>query len=36
VAYAGVAALYAISALYAVLGGRGGGTVAERTELARS
>ena len=36
VAYAGVAALYAISALYAVVGGRGGGAVAERTELARS
>src|SRR4051794_29296598 len=34
-AYAGVAALYAISALYALLGGRGGGTVAESTELAR-
>jgi hypothetical protein len=34
VAYAGVAALYAISALYALIGGRGGGTVAERTELA--
>ena len=36
VAYAGVAALYAISALYALLGGRGGGRVAEGTELARS
>jgi MFS family permease len=35
VAYAGVAALYAISAMYALIGGRGGGTVAERTELAR-
>ena len=35
VAYAGVAALYAISALYAVVGGRGGGAVAEGTELAR-
>src|SRR4051794_3107242 len=34
-AYAGVATLYAISALYALLGGRGGGTVAESTELAR-
>jgi predicted MFS family arabinose efflux permease len=34
-AYAGIAALYAISALYALLGGRGGGRVAERTELAR-
>ena len=35
VAYAGVAGLYAISALWALIGGRGGGTVAERTELAR-
>ena len=36
VAYAGVAALYAISALYALLGGHGGGRVAEGTELVRS
>jgi MFS family permease len=35
-AYAGVAVLYAISALYAVQSGRGGGSVAEGTELARS
>jgi MFS family permease len=35
VAYTGVAALYAISALYALLGGRGGGRFAERGELAR-
>jgi MFS family permease len=35
VSYTGVAALYAISALYALLGGRGGGRVAESTELAR-
>jgi MFS family permease len=34
-AYAGVAILYAISAAYALLGGRGGGTVAEGTGLAR-
>jgi MFS family permease len=37
VAYTAVAALYAVSALYALLGGRGGGSrVAEGTELARS
>ena len=36
VSYTGVAALYAISALYAVLGGGGGGRVTESTELARS
>jgi predicted MFS family arabinose efflux permease len=35
VAYAGVAVLYAISALYALLGGRGGGRVAESGGLAR-
>ena len=36
VAYTAVAALYAVSALYALLGGRGGGSrVAEGTELAR-
>jgi MFS family permease len=36
VAYTAVAALYAVSALYALLGGRGGGSrVAESTELAR-
>jgi len=35
VAYAGIAVLYAISALYALLGGRGGGRVAESGELAR-
>jgi MFS family permease len=34
-AYAGVAILYAVSEAYALLGGRGGGTVAESTELAR-
>ena len=34
-AYAGVAVLYAISALYALLGGRGGGRVAESGEFAR-
>jgi MFS family permease len=36
VAYAGIAVLYAISALYAVLGGPGSGRVAETRELARS
>ncbi len=35
VAYAGVAVLYAVSALYALLGGRGGGRVAESGEFAR-
>ena len=35
VAYAGVAVLYAISALYALLGGRGGGRIAESGEFAR-
>jgi MFS family permease len=36
VAYAGVASLYAVSALYAFVSGRGGGAVAGGTELARS
>jgi MFS family permease len=37
VAYAGIAVLYAVSALYALLlGGPGGGRVGETTELARS
>jgi MFS family permease len=36
IAYAGVAVLYAVSAVYALTGGSGGGRVAERTELARS
>ena len=35
VAYTGVAVLYAISALYALLGGRGGGRIAESGEFAR-
>jgi predicted MFS family arabinose efflux permease len=35
VAYTGVAVLYAVSALYALLGGRGGGRVAESGELVR-
>jgi hypothetical protein len=37
VAYAGIAVLYAVSALYALLvGGPGGGRVAEKPGLARS
>ena len=35
VAYTGVAVMYAVSALYALLGGRGGGRFAESGELAR-
>ena len=36
VAYVGVAVLYAVSAAYALLGGRGGGRIADTGELVRS